>query len=199
MRFAYVTMFISMLFCGVAFAAPEPGAIAPDFEAVDTHGNMLKLSEQRGKIVVLEWKNHLCPFVRKHYGSHNMQQLQEELAGQGVVWWSVISSAEGKQGNVTADEANAIVAEEGSHASAVLLDAKGEIGRLYGAKTTPHMFVIAEDGRLAYMGAIDDNPSPDPGTIPGAKNYVRKAVSNLQAAQAVEESSIAPYGCSVKY
>ncbi len=181
-----------------SYAAVKNGVAAPDFTAVDSNGNQLKLSDQHGKIVVLEWKNHLCPFVRKHYGSGDMQALQKELTTKGVVWWSVISSAPGKQGNVTAQQANDVAAQEKSHASAIILDPQGDIGRLYGAKTTPHMFVIAADGTLAYQGAIDNETSPYPDDV-ATVNYVHSAVNSLIAGDAVETPITPPYGCSVKY
>lgn len=180
-------------------ASVEVGQMAPDFTATDIHGKEFKLSDQAGKIVVLEWSNPGCPFVKKHYESNNMQTLQQSATDKGVVWVSVVSSAKDKQGNMTAEEAVKYEESAGTHASARILDESGEIGKMYDAKTTPHMFVIGKDGKLAYAGAIDDNPSPDPKTIEGSKNYVMAAIDDLEAGRSVETSTTAPYGCSVKY
>lgn len=177
----------------------ELGRTPPDFSVKDVTGKTRHLAAQKGKIVVLEWTNHECPFVRKHYDSGNMQRLQKELTAKGVIWWSVISSAPGKQGAVSAEEALAIAKERGAAPSAILLDPKGTIGQLYHAKTTPHLFVIDARGNLAYMGAIDDRPTADPQDIEGARNYVRDAVENLIAGKEVDTPSSNPYGCSIKY
>jgi hypothetical protein len=182
-----------------AIAAPEIGKPAPDFTATDSNGKTVKLSEQRGKIVVLEWTNHDCPFVKKHYGSGNMQALQREAGQQGIVWWSVISSAPGKQGNVTPQEANELTRSRQAAPSAVLLDPEGSIGKLYGARTTPHMYIIDPQGRLVYMGAIDDKPSTNLADVATATNYVRSALQALRQGQPVEPAVTQPYGCSVKY
>lgn len=182
-----------------AHAAVKVGASAPEFNVKDTNGKEQKLSAYKGKIVVLEWKNHECPFVKKHYGSGNMQALQKYAAEKDVVWLSVISSAPGKQGFVIAQKANEIVKNEGSAATAVILDPEGVIGKSYGAKTTPHMFVIDKEGRLAYMGAIDDNPSMNPEDIEGARNYVKEAIDALLDDNEVETKTSTQYGCSIKY
>jgi peroxiredoxin len=180
-------------------AAVELGKPAPDFIGVDSHGQTRMLSDLKGRTVVLEWTNHGCPFVRKHYGSGNMQALQKKYTDQGVVWLSIVSSAEGKQGNVTPEESLKLIEEQGSHATARILDPSGEIGRLYGAKTTPHMFVIDAEGILVYAGAIDNNRSPNPATIEGATNYVAAALDAMAAGQLVDAVNTQPYGCSVKY
>jgi peroxiredoxin len=184
-----------------AFAA-EPlktGEAAPEFTLKDTEGNEHSLSDFKGKIVVLEWTNYGCPFVKKHYGGGNMQMLQEKYTGKGVVWLSICSSAPGKQGYYTAEQWPEQLAAAKAKATALLPDADGTVGKLYGAKTTPHMFVIDKQGRLAYQGAIDDNRSWDPKTIEGAKNYVAAALDALLADEAVAEPETKPYGCSVKY
>lgn len=175
------------------------GSPAPDFSATDTKGTAVKLSDFKGKTVVLEWTNHECPFVRKHYDTNNMQKTQAAATADGVVWISIVSSAADKEGHVTPEEANQIVEKEKASPSHVILDEKGETGHLYGAKTTPHMFVVDKDGKLAYAGAIDDNSSYDPKTVEGAKNYVLAAIADLKAGKAVETSSTNPYGCGVKY
>lgn len=176
-------------------AAVTVGAPAPDFAAVDSNGVTHRLSDFRGKRVVLEWTNHGCPFVQRHYNSGNMQALQEEMTDDGHVWLSVISSAPGTQGHVSPEKANALTDSRDAAPTAVLLDASGEVGRAYEAATTPHMYVIDGDGTLVYKGAIDDSPygRGEP------KNYVRMAVNSLTQGQPVDPASTRPYGCSVKY
>ena len=183
----------------LAIPASVQAKTAPNFTTTDIHGNTFNLEDHRGKIVVLEWTNHQCPFVVKHYKTQNMQKAQKQATDKGVVWVSIVSSAPGKQGNVTAQEAMAIEKDAGAHATTRILDPSGEIGRLYDAKTTPHMFVIDVDGKIAYAGAIDDNPSPAHDTVEGAKNYVLAAIDALTSGQPVETAQTAPYGCSVKY
>ena len=182
-----------------AQAAPEIGKPAPEFTGTDTNGKEVKLSDFKGKIVVLEWTNPECPYVVKHYDSKNMQKLQEEATAKDVVWLSINSSADGKQGNQTGEAANAYMTEKGSKPTARLLDPKGEIGKAYDAKTTPHMFVIDKEGVLVYNGAIDDNDSFKPEDAATAKNYVTAAIEALKAGKPVETSQSKPYGCSVKY
>ncbi len=182
-----------------AVAAPEVGKPAPNFTATDTNGNTVALDAMKGDMVVLEWTNHKCPFVVKHYKSGNMQQTQKTTQAQGVKWVTVISSAVGKQGYVTAEEANDIASGHNASPDHILLDPEGEIGRKYGAKTTPHMYVIDADGTLAYMGAIDNKPTADPADVEAATNYVLQAVASLKADDTVEVASSRPYGCSVKY
>ncbi len=182
-----------------AQAAPEIGKPAPEFTGTDTNGKEVKLSDFKGKIVVLEWTNPECPYVVKHYDSKNMQKLQEEATAKGIVWLSINSSAEGKQGNQTGEAANAYIAEKGAKATARILDPKGEIGKAYDAKTTPHMFVIDKEGVLVYNGAIDDNDSFKPEDAATANNYVTAAIDALEAGKPVETSQSKPYGCSVKY
>lgn len=181
------------------WASPEVGAAAPAFSAMDSHGNIVSLGDYAGKTVVLEWTNHQCPFVRKHYDSDNMQSLQKDTTGKGIVWLSIISSAPGKQGHVSGEEANSIVEKRGSAPSAVILDGQGDIGRAYAAKTTPHMYIINGEGTLLYKGAIDDTPSARPADVKIAKNYVRVALASLAAGEDIAENSTRPYGCSVKY
>jgi len=183
--------------------AAEPSARinapAPDFAATDSYGKTRTLSEQKGKIIVLEWTNNGCPFVGKHYGSGNMQSLQKKYTAQGVVWFTVVSSAPGTQGYVTAQDANRDTERRGAAPTAVLLDPTGALGHLYGATATPHMYVISAEGQLVYMGAIDDMPSADPADIAGSKNYVAAAVEELKAGKRVTVSATRAYGCSVKY
>jgi peroxiredoxin len=182
-----------------AYATPEIGKPAPDFTLKDLSGQNHQLSDLKGKYVVLEWVNFGCPFVRKHYGSKNMQKLQKEFVDKGVVWLSICSSAPGKQGNETPDAAKTGFAKFGSDASAYLVDEDGKIGRLYQAKTTPDMFLINPQGVLIYSGAIDDKPTPDPSTVATANNYVRAAFDEATAGRSVSVPTTKPYGCSVKY
>jgi len=190
----------SMTSFGHAGAAePEINAPAPDFTLVDTHGMEHKLSDSRGKFIVLEWLNHECPFVQKHYNSGNMQNLQKKYTGKDVVWYSIVSSAEGKQGYYPPEEANELTTEKGAAPTAVLIDAGGEVGRLYGARTTPHMFIINPEGTLIYNGAIDDTRSTDVEDIKTATNYVSAALDEAMSGQAVSVATSQPYGCAVKY
>lgn len=188
-----------VLFNLPALAAPEIGQPAPDFAIKDIEGKEFKLSDHKGKIVVLEWTNHECPFVRKHYETGNMQKTQQAAHDQGVVWVSIVSSAPGRQGHVGADEARQIAQDNKAVITTKLLDESGEIGKLYGAQTTPHMFVINKDGMLAYMGAMDDQPSPRHDTVQGAHNYVLAALADLAAGKPVTTAQTQPYGCAVKY
>jgi len=182
-----------------ARAAAVVGQPAPDFTLVDTSGAKHSLSDLKGKMVVLEWVNFECPFVGKHYGSGNMQKLQKAYTGKGVVWLSINSSAEGKQGYFPPDKINALMKEKGAAPSAYLIDTDGRVGRAYGAKTTPHMFVVDPRGAVVYAGGIDDTPSTDQADIATAKNYVRAALDEALAGKPVTAASSAPYGCSVKY
>lgn len=184
---------------GTAFSAPQVGQPAPEFTLTDSNGQSHNLSDFKGKFVVLEWLNHGCPFVVKHYESGNMQNLQKEYTGKDVVWLSIVSSAPGKQGHMSPGETNKAKQDKGSAATAVLLDEDGTVGRLYNAKVTPELFVINPDGVLVYAGAIDDKKSTDPADVAGAKNYVKQALDEAMAGQAVSEPTTAAYGCSVKY
>jgi len=183
----------------VLLAQVKTGDAAPAFSLPDIKGGEQTLEANKGKFVVLEWINHDCPFVQNHYSSGNMQQLQAELTGKGAVWYSIASSAEGNQGHFGAEKWNELSGEKGSKASAVLLDPKGEVGKAYGAKTTPHMFVINPEGKVIYQGAIDSVPSADSKDVSGATNYVRQAYDQASAGQEVSEGSTKAYGCSVKY
>ncbi len=182
-----------------ASATPVVGQASPDFTAVDSNGVTRSLSDYLGQRVILEWTNHDCPYVRKHYGSGNMQSLQQDATDAGYVWLSVISSAPGQQGYVSGEEANALTASRGAYPSAVLLDPAGDVGRLYDARTTPHMYVIDEAGILRYMGAIDDQPTTRRSSVAIANNYVRAAMANLEAGEDVAMTETTAYGCNVKY
>ena len=184
---------------GSAVAAPRVGEPAPDFTGVDTQGKTHPLADYRGKTVVLEWTNHDCPYVRKHYGAGNMQDQQREAAAQGVIWLSVISSAPGQQGHVSPAAADELTRSRKAAPHAVLLDPEGRIGRAYEAKTTPHMFIIDEAGKLVYMGGIDSLATADPADIAKATQYVRVALKERAAGQPISAPVTRPYGCSVKY
>lgn len=192
---------IALLFNVSAFAkqGPEIGKPAPDFVAVATNGETINLKDLRGDIVVLEWFNHDCPFVKKHYEAQNMQHLQKEFTGKGVKWFTIISSAPGKQGNVTAAEANKQADAWGASPTAIILDPTGAIGRAYNAKTTPDMFIIDAKGMLVYKGAIDSNPSTTKGDIKDATNYVAADLNNLLAGKPAQYKQTKPYGCAIKY
>jgi thioredoxin-related protein len=180
-------------------SAVKVGESAPDFQATDSNGQVHKLAQYRGKFVVLEWHNNGCPYTRKHYESGNMQRLQREWIGKGVVWFSMISSAPGQQGYVTAQQENDYLKKMKASPSAVLLDPEGNVGRLYSAKTTPHMFIINPEGVLLYDGAIDDKATTDRADIATAKNYVSQALEEAMANKPVSIPTTRPYGCSVKY
>ena len=200
MRKITASVMLLVLSTAAAMAAgPVIGAVAPDFTGVDSNGNSVTLSDLRGKIVVLEWTNHDCPYVRKHYGSGNMQALQAEAQDAGVVWLTIISSAPGKQGYVEPAEANRLTESRKAVPHAVLLEPDGDIGRAYGARTTPHMFVIDADGVLRYKGGIDDKPTSDPADIATANNYVRAALADIATGSEIRTAVSRPYGCSVKY
>lgn len=184
---------------GTAVAAPQVGEPAPAFTLTDSNGQSHNLADFKGKFVVLEWLNHGCPFVVKHYDSGNMQKLQKEYTGKDVVWLSIVSSAPGKQGHMTPEETNKAKAEKGSGATAVLIDEDGTVGKLYDAKVTPELYVINPEGVLVYMGAIDDKKSTDAADVAGAKNYVKQALDEALAGNPVSEPTTTAYGCSVKY
>lgn len=180
-------------------AAVEIGEEAPDFTLTSIEGNEHSLSDFRGQFVVLEWVNHECPFVRKFYDVGEMQRLQGEFVEQGVVWLSICSSRAGEQGYMTKEEARAAVAEIGSQHTAYLYDEPGDVGRLFGARVTPHMFVIDPDGVLIYQGAIDSVRSANPADIEGAENYVVSALEQAMAGEEVATPVTTAYGCTVKY
>jgi len=182
-----------------SWAAPKVGAPAPVFTAGATTGKSVSLADSRGRIVVLEWTNHDCPYVRKHYDTGNMQALQKEATGQGVTWLTIISSAPGTQGHVSAGQADELTAKRNAGPSAVVLDPTGAVGQMYGATNTPHMYVIDKAGTLVYAGAIDDRPTSRRGDVPGANNYVRAALQSVAAGRPVQTPITRAYGCTVKY
>jgi peroxiredoxin len=184
---------------GTAVAAPQIGQPAPEFTLTDSNGQSHNLSDFKGKFVVLEWLNHGCPFVKKHYDGGNMQGLQKEYTGKDVVWLSIASSAPGKQGNMSPEETNKTKEEKGAAPTAVLIDEDGTVGKLYDAKVTPELFVINPEGTLIYAGAIDDKKSVDAADVAGARNYVKQALDEAMAANPVSTPQTEAYGCSVKY
>jgi peroxiredoxin len=200
MKHIWIVSILLALGTTAALAGPAmPGKPAPEFTLTDTTGTAHSLSDFEGKYVVLEWTNYDCPFVRKHYGSGNMQKLQKEYTGKGAVWLSICSSAPGKQGHYAPEQWGKLIADREAKPTAVLLDADGKVGRAYGAKTTPHVFVIGPDGVVLYAGAIDSVRSANPADIADAENYVRSALDAVMADKPVSTPSTAPYGCSVKY
>jgi peroxiredoxin len=184
---------------GTAVAAPQVGQPAPEFTLTDSNGKSHNLSDFKGKFVVLEWLNHGCPFVKKHYDGGNMQGLQKEFTGKDVVWLSIVSSAPGKQGHMSPEETNKTKEEKGSAATAILNDEDGTLGKLYDAKVTPELSVINPEGTLIYMGAIDDKKSVEPADVAGAKNYVKQALDEAVAGKPVSEPTTTAYGCGIKY
>jgi len=189
---------IAVVLAAVALAV-KTGDPAPGFTAVDSNGKQQKLSEYKGKYVVLEWHNQGCPYTKKHYDSGNMQRLQKEWTAKGVIWLTVISSAPGKQGFVTPAQENEYLKKMNAVPTAVLMDPAGTLGHLYDAKTTPQMYIIDPKGTLVYQGAIDDRPTADQSDIAGAKNYVNAALTEIMAGKQVSDPATRPYGCSVKY
>ena len=197
--FLFASLGIALTPLDPVSSPPKLGLPVPPFTLSDSEGSSRSLSEFAGKTVVLEWHNPECPFVKKHYGSDNMQAQQREATAGGVVWLTVNSAAPGKQGYLDATAAQAIRHAQHAAQTAYLLDAEGSVGHAFGAKTTPHLFIIDGRGVLRYAGAIDSMPSTDPADIPGAKQYVRSALAEITAGKLVTEPLTQPYGCSVKY
>jgi peroxiredoxin len=187
------------LSAGAALAGVEVGQPAPNFSLPDTNGKNHQLSQYKGKWVVLEWYQPDCPFVRKHYGSGNMQGLQKEFTSKGVVWLSIDSSAPGQEGNYPADKLNEIASSQGAARTALLLDPDGKVGHAYGAKTTPDMYIINPEGKLVYEGAIDSKPTTAVADLKTATNYVKVALDDSMTGKSVSQTVTRPYGCSVKY
>ena len=179
--------------------APVVGQPAPDFTLPDVNGKNVTLSDFKGKTVVLEWHNPGCPFVKKHYGSGNMQKTQEIATQDGIVWLSINSSAPGKQGNMDGEEAKEMLEDNNARPTAYLLDPAGTVGRTYDARTTPHMYIIDADGTLVYAGGIDDKPTANQADIKGARNHVLAALAEMKEGKPVSVPTSRPYGCSVKY
>lgn len=182
-----------------AVAAPQIGSPAPNFRLVGMNGQPVSLDQYKGKIVVLEWNNPGCPYVKKHYGSGNMQKTQAAARKAGVVWLTINSSAAGKQGHMDGAAARAFVAGQRAQPTAYLLDHAGTVGKGYGAVTTPHMYIIDKAGRLVYAGGIDDKPTANPADVAGARNHVLAALGEVAAGKKVSVPTSRPYGCNVKY
>ena len=198
--FAATAALALMATATTASAKIANGTSVTDMTVTDSNGKQHNLSDFTGKRVVLEWTNDGCPYVQKHYDTDNMQTLQKEATLDGdTVWLSIVSSAPGKQGYVSGDGANELTTSRGAAPTAVVLDPAGNMGKTFAAKTTPRMSIIDIVGTLVYQAAINDNSSARKSTIAGAKNYVRAAISDLDAGRSVAESDTAPYGCSVKY
>jgi peroxiredoxin len=199
------TKIISALIMSLAVTAlwaldvPPVGSNAPDFSLPDASGKTHSLSQYKGKYVVLEWFNPECPFVKKHYGGGNMQKLQEEFTGKGVVWLTIDSNAAGTEGNLTAEQAQKVMNSWKTHQTALLLDPESKVARSYGAKNTPNMVVINPEGKIVYQGAIDSKATPNPADIPTSTNYVKAALDESLAGKPISNPTTKPYGCSVKY
>ena len=203
-RRSFATMFASaaamaLLAASPSQAEPKVGTPAPAFSAVNSEGKTVNLNDYKGKTIVLEWTNDGCPYVRKHYGSGNMQALQKKWTDQGIVWLSVISSPPGEQGFADAARANSLTSERKATPTAVLLDPKQQVARAFGATVTPHMYIIKPDGVLAYAGGIDDKPTTRAADVKDAKNFVDEALAELKAGKPVSNPATRAYGCTVKY
>ena len=192
---------VAPFIAGAIYAADVPpvGTAAPDFSLADSNGKAHSLSQYKGKYVVLEWFNPECPFVKKHYGSDNMQKLQKEYTSKGVVWLTIDSNAPGAEGNMTPEQAQKIMNSWKTHQTALLLDPESKVARSYGAKNTPDMIVINPEGKIVYEGAIDNKPTPNPNDIPSSTNYVKAALDESLGGKPVSNPTTKPYGCSVKY
>ncbi|HST29586.1 MAG TPA: thioredoxin family protein [Chthoniobacterales bacterium] len=201
MKTKLVLTAITTLAAGALYAAdiPPVGSAAPDFSVPDANGKTETLSQYKGKYVVLEWFNPECPFVKKHYGSDNMQKLQSEYTGKGVVWLTIDSNAPGTEGNISADQAKKIMDSWKTKQTAFVLDPDSKVAKLYGAKNTPNMVIVGPDGKIVYEGAIDSKATPNPADIPSSTNYVKAALDEALAGKAISNAQTKPYGCSVKY
>src|SRR5580704_17622249 len=201
MKTTSVLAVLASLVTTAAFASESPsvGSAAPDFSAPDAKGKSHSLSEYRGKYVVLEWFNPECPFAKKHYGSDNMQKLQGEYTGKGVVWLTIDSNAPGTEGSISADQAKKIMGSRKTKQTALLLDPEIKVAKLYGAKNTPNMVIINPEGKIVYEGAIDSKATPNPADIPSSTNYIKAALDQSLAGKSISTPQTKPYGCSVKY
>jgi peroxiredoxin len=195
----FIRLFVGFfLVASNAVLAVNPGQPAPDFTLPDLSGKSVKLSDLKGKVVVLEWVNPDCPYVQKHYNSANMPGLQKEYAAK-VVWLAINSTRDGHAEFKSPQQMAAWMKQTGGAPAATLLDRDSKVGKLYGAVTTPHMYVIDPRGMLVYVGAIDDKRSTNPADVKTAKNYVRVALEESMAGKPISTASTAPYGCTVKY
>lgn len=197
---AFVAALVAgLLAAAPALASPDLGKPAPVFSAVDSNGKAVALGDYRGKTVVLEWTNHDCPYVRRHYRLGNMQAQQKDATADGVVWLSIISSAPGLQGHVSGAEANALTKKRDAAPTRVLLDPPGKIGRSYGAQVTPHMYIIDPKGTLVYKGGIDDKPTPFGELEKDTRHYVRMALADMKEGRKIRHDDTRAYGCTIKY
>jgi len=199
LRISILAAFAAAVVSSGAFAAVTIGSAAPDFSLPDADGKTQTLSQYKGKTVVLEWNNPGCPFVQKHYSSGNIPKQQADATTAGVVWLTINSGASGKQGHLDTQGAQAFIAQYHAAPSAYLFDGDGKVGHLYGAKTTPHMYIIDASGTLRYMGGIDSIPSTDKDDLAKATQYVPQALAELKAGKPVSIATSEPYGCGVKY
>ena len=197
MRFILATSLLAL--SAPLAAAAINGQLAPGFTGTDASGRTVRLADFKGKTVVIEWNNPGCPFVQKHYNSGNMQKTQAAARADGAVWLTVNSGAPGQQGHMNGAEATAFLRSTKSTPAAYLIDPKGDIGHLYGARTTPHMYVIDRTGKLVYQGGIDDKPTANPADIKTANNMVLAALGDLKAGRPVARPEARAYGCTVKY
>jgi peroxiredoxin len=194
-----MSLFLMVSIAATAWGNVTTGQMAPDFTLTDTHGQQISLSHYKGNFVVLEWFNPECPFVKKHYNSHNIPDLQKKYTAEGVVWLSIDSSASGKQGNYSDADLNKFMTAKKGVPTAVLADRDGKVGHLFGAQTTPHIFIIGPKGDLIYQGAIDDTPSADIADLKTAKNYVSAALDAAMSGKPIAVNTTKSYGCAIKY
>ena len=189
----------SLLLAVTAHAAPAVGQAAPDFTLTDVNGKAVKLSDYRGKVVVLEWTNPGCPYVRKHYDSGNMPATQRDATAKGVVWLAINSTEKGSWDYMAPAKLAGWAQERKAQPTAMLMDEEGTAGKAYGARTTPHMYIVNPQGQLVYAGGIDSIPSSNPADIPKAVNYVRQGLNEVLTGKPVSAATTRPYGCSIKY
>ncbi len=197
--FAVFSLLLLAASLQLGIAAPKIDQAAPDFKLTDATGKEHSLSDFKGKWVVLEWVNFGCPFVKKHYGSGNMQNLQKTYTEKGIIWLSICSSAPGKEGYYDSEALTEKIKSTNNASTAYLVDSEGKVGKMYEAKTTPHMFIVDPEGKLAYAGGIDNIASTDKDDIKEATNYVKEALDAALAGKPIAVKSSKPYGCSVKY
>ncbi len=193
-----LTLLVFLLAATAAFAV-QPGDTAPNFTLTDLQGQKHSLSDYKGKYIVLEWNNPLCPFVHKHYDSGNMPKLQQEERAKGVVWLTINTAETSNPAYLPNDKIEKFMTDWHADPTAYLRDTAGTVGRLYGAKTTPEMYIVNPDGKLIYVGGIDNKPTPDPSDIAGATNYVRAALDEAMSGKPVAVDTSRPYGCHVQY
>lgn len=199
LRRSLLALSVLVSFAAASQAAPSLGQPAPDFSLSDTAGQRVKLSDFRGKYVVLEWTNPGCPYVRKHYHSGNMPATQKDALAKGAVWLSINSTAKSAYDYLESAKLAAWMKERKAQPTATLMDEEGSVGRAYAARTTPHMYIVDPAGRLVYAGGIDSIPSSSADDIPKATNYVKQALAEAAAGKPISQAATRAYGCSVKY